>query len=258
MDCAQRQLCVVVGVRNCSFFNRAKALAKELENVNTFCSSVTYTFSSMQKFKQFCADKDAPIRTSPLIFLLCFKNKKRTLKWIGGYSELTMLDLRHMRPGTQLQYAGAFGIEFLHHHALYIGNDQVIHFSGGHNDLDKRNATVVLESLTKFVNDVANTKCTFVKRHKQRMSDDDGDAVVKRCLELVGTKGYNVMSNNCEDLVEYCMTGHRRSKQREQMIGKLTHQLADYAIKASRAGNGKDRWRQILQLQQRFKSERLI
>lgn len=217
----QHQTCVVVGVDNCQYFKKATKLAKQLKHANTFCCISIRRFRTMAQFKLFCAQNNAPLNTSPVVYLTCSNRGNRRVKWIGGYSDLTMLDLRYMSPGTQLSYAGAFGIEAMHHHALYIGHGKVIHFSGGHANDDKRNATVILESLKDFIANVVKTKCTFVKRHERSADADDTEAIVDRCLELVGTKSYNLMNNNCEDLVEYCLTGQRRSRQREQLSNSV-------------------------------------
>ena len=109
------------------------------------------------------------------------------------------------------------GVHTLTHHAIYVGNGKVVHFTGGHDgDYDPANARVVLDTFETFQK-AARSKGTEVQVHNEPEADDAA-TVRLRCLVMVGSGGYNPITNNCEDLAWYCLTGTPRSKQRERIL----------------------------------------
>ena len=119
--------------------------------------------------------------------------------------------------GAHLKYDGAFGISALTHHAIFVGKNKVVHFTGGHDEWDPRAAAVKKEPFKKFEK-AAKGKYQIVPHPDSPYS---AKQIVKRAEKLVGLKGYNVLTNNCEHLANFVVTGKSESPQVAQMLGKL-------------------------------------
>src|SRR5436305_442823 len=96
------------------------------------------------------------------------------------------------------------------HHAIGIGNGQVIHFTGVASS--KVAARVQRDDLQTFasggrVEIVGYARCFAPS------------AVVQRAMSLEGLNGYNVVGNNCEHVARWCMTSEHRSPQVEKAGG---------------------------------------
>ncbi|HHF3141666.1 MULTISPECIES: lecithin retinol acyltransferase family protein [Vibrio] len=133
--------------------------------------------------------------------------------------------MEHLQPGDHLvvdisnntsqqytRYAGA------KHHGLYIGDDIVIHF-------DAYNDMVTKDTLGCF-----GGGCPIsVKRHA---------TIPRRAIELahnkLGEGGYNVLTNNCEHFVNYCLDDHHTSGQ----VADNYHVGAHVAARAGLLGRG--------------------
>jgi hypothetical protein len=131
--------------------------------------------------------------------------------------------------GSHLKYRGAFNLtddivniivpsltNFVPcHHVLYIGDNKIVHFTGGSggNSMDPKNAIIEYNSLD-----------TIKQWAKERNSDiyccfhpdaSSEDIIKERYLSIIGTKGYNILNNNCEHIVNYCITGDKKIKEAE-------------------------------------------
>ncbi|RDE36657.1 hypothetical protein DV713_00230 [Parageobacillus thermoglucosidasius] len=77
------------------------------------------------------------------------------------------------------------------HHGLYIGNNQVIHYSEGE---------VRIDSLEDFKKDceirVIDSVATYSK-----------EEIISRAFSRLGEKRYNLVFNNCEHFVNWCRSG---------------------------------------------------
>lgn len=77
------------------------------------------------------------------------------------------------------------------HHALAISDDEVIHFQNGE---------VVLDSIADFAKGgtihTVNTPRLYNK-----------DNVIIRAYSKLGTRDYNIIFNNCEHFVQWCLNG---------------------------------------------------
>jgi hypothetical protein len=93
------------------------------------------------------------------------------------------------------------------HHGIYIGDGQVVHFSGL--SKDKTTATIRRGTFAAFQNgsrvEVIPYRRAFSPHH-----------VVRRALSRVGENGYHAFRNNCEHFARWCMTGEHRSPQVEK------------------------------------------
>jgi len=97
------------------------------------------------------------------------------------------------------------------HYGIYVGNNRVIHFSGGAGgEINPLDAKIIETSLSDFLDGSA----LYVEE-----SDEAGafppDVIVKRALSMVGKlKGdYNLAINNCEHFTHWCKYGTKRSGQ---------------------------------------------
>jgi hypothetical protein len=107
------------------------------------------------------------------------------------------------------------------HHGLYIGNDEVIH-------LTESEARVVKTSLYFFSDgDDVRFKC----------SPNNPDEAIKKAKNSIGDGGYNILYNNCEQFVNYCISGKRTSNQ----VSNYGHVGSHVAARYGSLGTGLSR-----------------
>lgn len=109
------------------------------------------------------------------------------------------------------------------HHGLYMGDEQVIHYSGFGDGA--KSGPVEIVSL----NDFSQGYPVVVRAHVFRVHE--GPAAVDRALERLGEDRYNFLTNNCEHFVHHCIHGMGVS---QQVLGVTT----DLLIGASKIGMG--------------------
>lgn len=100
------------------------------------------------------------------------------------------------------------------HHAIGLGDDKVIHYSGLANDLATEG---IIEEVS--LEDFTQGKEIQVKPHDGRRFSIE-EAVLRASLRL-GEAQYHILHNNCEHLVEWCISGEHRSWQSKR--GKLLY-----------------------------------
>lgn len=91
------------------------------------------------------------------------------------------------------------------HHGLYIGNGEVIHYSGFAEVFDK--GAIEITSLAEF----EQGNGSKVKRHYVYIYDSDER--IERAVSKLGEDSYNLFSNNCEHFVNWCFNGFKTSSQ---------------------------------------------
>lgn len=104
------------------------------------------------------------------------------------------------------------------HHGVYIGDGQVIHFTGRDEDsvLDWSKPEVIETDLNYFLKDgVLEVKEYNDEELKDLYPVNHIVAYAKACL---GDKGYNLVFNNCEHFANTCTLGRFRSKQVERVF----------------------------------------
>jgi len=89
----------------------------------------------------------------------------------------------------------------LTHHGIYSGGGRVIHYKKG----GKKGIMEV--PIQEFAEDVATrgliSKKIYIREHETRkLSREDS---LKRARERIGEAGWNLLSNNCEHFVEWCI-----------------------------------------------------
>ena len=108
------------------------------------------------------------------------------------------------------------------HHAIDRGDGTVVHFAG-----PGQEKTLVEVRVDRF-EDFANGGTVWVRVYGQRL---DPLATVRRAEAMLGTTGYHLISNNCEHLASWCVSGTAESRQVERV--SATGGTATVALVAS-------------------------
>jgi hypothetical protein len=96
------------------------------------------------------------------------------------------------------------------HHGLYVGEGRVVHYAGFHDGLNK--GTIEETSLEEF----AQSEEVKVLSSKLRVYDRQES--VSRAYESIGEGSYNIVFNNCEHFVNWCIYGVKFSKQVNNVV----------------------------------------
>jgi hypothetical protein len=91
------------------------------------------------------------------------------------------------------------------HHGIYAGGGRVIHYAGFKRPLHRGPVEEV--PLARF------TRGRALHVQVPAAPRFGGAAAVERARSRLGEDRYRFWSNNCEHLVEWCITGHSRSAQ---------------------------------------------
>ena len=125
--------------------------------------------------------------------ILCFANPETQLA-LEYY--IVVKEKIHMQAGDHI-YCKRLIIAYTHH-GVYVGNNLVVHYQDG---------IIQRDSLDDFANGdkihVMSRKKGDVSRHKS----------VKRALNSVGKKDYNLIWRNCETFARWCCENKAESKQ---------------------------------------------
>ena len=112
----------------------------------------------------------------------------------------------------------------LYHHGIYIGNDEVIQF-GGPFDMFTKPKDIVVEkvSIEEFLKGgFLEVKVFDRKERKQKRNVDD---IVNTALSMLGEGGYDILYNNCEHFVNYCILGEKKSSQVDDLHKEIREKL---------------------------------
>ena len=90
------------------------------------------------------------------------------------------------------------------HHGIYIGAGEVIHYSGFG---DSVSGPVCRASIERFSGGMPTT----VLPHP--LAVHDSEARIARAYTRLGENSYNLVTNNCEHFVDWCIYGTKTSKQ---------------------------------------------
>ena len=91
------------------------------------------------------------------------------------------------------------------HHGIYLGRGKVIHYSGLANGL--RAGPIEITNLDNF----SQGKHTYVQSHDNRLFCHK--QTVKRARSRLTEDKYNLLTNNCEHFIHWCIYGEARSEQ---------------------------------------------
>jgi len=103
------------------------------------------------------------------------------------------------------------------HHGLYLGNNRVIHYSGLSDSLNK--GKIEITSYEKF----SQKKHTYVRNCWLRTYNEDES--IERAYSRLDEDEYNIIFNNCEHFVTWCIQGISKSEQVDRM--KLLYDMAE-------------------------------
>ncbi|WP_434141507.1 lecithin retinol acyltransferase family protein (plasmid) [Pseudomonas luteola] len=95
------------------------------------------------------------------------------------------------------------------HHGIHIGNNQVIHYSGFAKAYQK--GPISITSIEEF----RDGQNLIIKKHPKRKYNSI--ETITRALGRLGEGKYNLIFNNCEHFVNWCIHGSHRSHQVEQV-----------------------------------------
>ncbi|MDR7283171.1 hypothetical protein J2X84_001995 [Pseudomonas corrugata] len=108
------------------------------------------------------------------------------------------------------------------HHGIYVGHDQVIHYSGMASGINK--GCVELTSVEVF----SQGKTIKVKTY--RKSPFTGAQICRRAKSKLGENRYNILFNNCEHFATWCVTGEHSSEQANAAITRTSEALVAQLI----------------------------
>lgn len=101
------------------------------------------------------------------------------------------------------------------HHGIYLGKNKVIHYSGLANGL--RAGPVEVTDLSTF----SQGKRTYVSHHSNRVFSHR--QTVKRARSRLSEDKYNLLLNNCEHFINWCIYGKASSP---QVTKAITHTIS--------------------------------
>lgn len=90
------------------------------------------------------------------------------------------------------------------HHGIYVGNNDVIHYQGPSNG---EPGEIVLSSLDAF----CDGRSLHVRSHPDRAFSRA--ECVRRAYQRLGESDYNLLFNNCEHFVMWCIENSKSSSQ---------------------------------------------
>lgn len=139
-------------------------------------------------------------------------------------SSVELPSSKEMEPGDHL-YSPR---EFYTHHGIYIGDNKVIHYSGFCNGMNR--GTICEASLSTFAN---GNEVKVLPRTFRRYNHQE---TIKRARSRLGEDMYDVLLNNCEHFVNWCISGVHESKQVDTL--KNIHETIQPQVKCMLQGKG--------------------
>lgn len=122
------------------------------------------------------------------------------------------------------------------HHGIYIGNGEVIHYSGLANDL-KNEGKIEKISLSEFANGHTIELIQY-PTDKVLYSPDE---IVQRAKSKLGENAYDLIQNNCEHFACWCVTGKSVSHQvKTAVVGLTAVYLTSALVRLFKKYNKKD------------------
>lgn len=112
----------------------------------------------------------------------------------------------------------------LYNHGIYIGNDEVIQF-GGPFDMFTNPKDIVVEKVN--IEDFLKGGFLEVRvlDRKERKQKRNVDEIIETALSKLGEGGYDILYNNCEHFVNYCIFGVKKSTQVDDLHKEIREKL---------------------------------
>lgn len=99
------------------------------------------------------------------------------------------------------------------HHGIYVGNGEVVHYSGLARGL--RRGPIERVSVDEFTGKRA---LWLVAEASARFN---GAEVVRRAMSRIGEDRYHLLTNNCEHFCGWCLRGEARSAQVDVWLSRV-------------------------------------
>lgn len=130
--------------------------------------------------------------------------------------------MQNLHPGSHLSVSKGL----YDHHGIYIGNNQVIHYSGFAEAFNK--GCIEQTTLENFLG--GRDQFTVVN-YPSTTAIYTNEEIVERAYRCLGEDHYNLLFNNCEHFACWCVTGEKRSEQvRTVMLHSSTAVLSYYTL----------------------------
>lgn len=113
------------------------------------------------------------------------------------------------------------------HHGIDCGDGTVIHFTGEPGK--KSDASIARSMISEFALD-------SIVRMREYSQKDDPQVVIGRAESKLGSKDYNLVTNNCEHFATWCCTGRTASQQVRRVSSLTTSGAAGAASLGTTAG----------------------
>ncbi|MCG2575310.1 lecithin retinol acyltransferase family protein [Acinetobacter sp. ME22] len=109
------------------------------------------------------------------------------------------------------------------HHGIYVGDNQVIHYSGFDEAFKK--GAIKKTSLESFLGGSDDFKVVSYPSYQNIYSPEE---IVHRAQSCLGEDDYNLFFNNCEHFACWCVTGKARSEQVQAIMRHTTNAVFSY------------------------------
>ena len=136
------------------------------------------------------------------------------------------------------RYGAIFKNSILTHHGIYIGNSEVIHFSGGGKQTNLgeniKDAKIKIVSLSDFMGDYQ--KCYRVIDH---YTPELRSEIVRKAYNQLNSNfgGYNPSTNNCEHFANWCRTDNKTSLQTDVISDASQFLIESFGISKNKINN---------------------
>ena len=107
--------------------------------------------------------------------------------------------------GDHLIQPGAFGIRALNHHAVYIGDGTIIHYSN--NPGEHKLHGVIRKDTVKYLEKAAAKVGASVKVRVHFNPVRDPVTITQVCLSRLHEDKYDLLFNNCQHFANFCVLG---------------------------------------------------
>ena len=105
-----------------------------------------------------------------------------------------------------------------YHHAIYIGNGEVVQFGHPMNvNEDPKDIKVIKSPIEDFANGASFIEVYQYSKQELKIKNKDED-IIKIALSHLGEDGYNFLHNNCEHFANRCIFNISKSEQVDKLI----------------------------------------
>ena len=127
--------------------------------------------------------------------------------------------MKNLQPGSHLSVSRGL----YYHHAIYTGDNQVIHYSGFAEAFNK--GSIEQTTLENFLG--GRDQFTVVNYPSNTVIYTN-EEIVERAYRCLGEDDYNLLFNNCEHFACWCVTGEKRSEQVRKVMQYATNAAFSY------------------------------